>query len=115
LDGLKVQDGFRRLATYAQLRLINSASASLDFYVVPRGSNINTLSPTSTLTPGTSAGLQSFDPDSYDVAMTRAGTDSLVFGPLGVELSGGGIYTIVAIATGETTAADAALLDDFAN
>jgi hypothetical protein len=115
LDGLKVQDGFRRLATYAQLRLINGASGSLDFYVVPRGSNINTLSPTRTLIPGTSGGLQSFDPDAYDVAMTQAGTDSLVFGPLGVELSGGGIYTIVAIATGETTAADAALLDDFAN
>lgn len=113
LDGLRLQDPFRRIATHAQLRLVNTAAASLDFFVVTSGSNINTLSPTTQLSTGGATGLLQLDPERYDIALTRAGTDEIVFGPQTVELAGSGIYTV--IASGDATAADAVLLDDFSN
>jgi hypothetical protein len=113
LDGLKVQDQFRRLAPYAELRLVNSAGKSLDFYVIPHGNNVYTSTPTDTLSSGSSGTVHLMDPGSYDVVMADAGTDTYIFGPLDVELSGNGIYTIVATATGDAAHADAVLLDDF--
>ena len=115
LDGLRLQDSSRRIATHARVRLINTATAGLDFFVVRTGSNINTLSPTTTLTAGTASGVLSFDPERYDIVMTKAGTDAVVFGPLAVDLAGGGIYTVAATASGDASAANAVLLDDFAN
>lgn len=113
LDGLRLRDPFRRIATHALLRMINTASASVDFFVVRSGSNINTLSPTIQLATAGSSGLLQFEPEVYDILLTRAGTDEIVFGPRTVELAGGGIYTV--IATGDATAANAVLLDDFQN
>jgi hypothetical protein len=113
LDGLPLQDTLRRIVTHARLRMVNTSPAGLDFFIVPSGSNINTLSPTQNLSSTASVGLRLFDPARYDIMLTRAGTDSVVFGPRTVDLSGGGIYTL--IATGTSTAIDAVLLDDFAN
>jgi hypothetical protein len=113
LDGLLLQDPFRRIATHARLRIVNTAETSLDFFVVRSGSNINTLSPTRQLGTLASTNLLPFDPERYDIILTRAGTDEIVFGPRTADLAGGGIYTI--IATGDASAADAVLLDDFAN
>ena len=79
------------------------------------GSNINTLSPTLSLGATTAGGTVRFDPGPYDIVLTRAGTDNVVFGPRTVDLAGNGIYTIVATGTSTLTAADAVLLDDFAN
>jgi Domain of unknown function (DUF4397) len=115
LDGLKAQDNFRRLATHSQLRMINGAKPTLDFYVVKRGSNIATLSPTSSLAFRSSSGLQQFAPGNYDIVLTKTGTSTIVFGPNAVVLSGSGIYSVVATDTGEATAASIKLLDDFAN
>ena len=115
LDGLKSTDHFRRLATHAQVRVLNGASRALDFYVVKTGSNIATLSPTASLGVVSSSGLQAFDPGRYDVVLKRRGTNTVVFGPRSVDLAGRGIYTIVATDTGEATAADIELLDDFTN
>jgi len=115
LDGLRVPDPFRRVATHARLRAINAAAASLDFFVVRTGSNINTLAPTMQLAATTAGGLNYFDPERYDIVLTRAGTDDIVFGPHTVDLAAGGIYTVVATGTGDLTSADALLLDDFAN
>ncbi|HEY3516805.1 MAG TPA: DUF4397 domain-containing protein [Gammaproteobacteria bacterium] len=113
VDGLRVADPFRRIATHAQLRMINTAAAGLDFFVVRTGSNINTLSPTVNLGSAVATGLQLIDPDTYDIVLTRGGTDDVVFGPKTVELAGGGIYTIVATGRSDLTSADAVLLDDF--
>ena len=113
LDGLRLQDTFRRIATHARLRAVNTASTSLDFFIVHSGANINTLSPTTQLITASMTGLLQLEPASYDIVLTRAGTDEVVFGPRTVTLAGGGIYTVVA--TGDRTAADAMLLDDFAN
>ena len=113
LDGLKATDTTRRLAPYAQLRLVSSLSQGLDFYVVPHGNNVYTSSPNETLS-GTSIGAANwFEPGSYDVVVARAGTDTFVYGPLEVAMTGGGIYTIVAVPTVQTTRADVLLLDDF--
>jgi len=92
---------------------VNTASTSLDFFIVHSGANINTLSPTTQLITASMTGLLQLEPASYDIVLTRAGTDEVVFGPRTVTLAGGGIYTVVA--TGDRTAADAMLLDDFAN
>jgi hypothetical protein len=115
LDGLRVPDPFRRIATHAQLRMINTAGAGLDFFVVRTGSNINTLSPTQNLATTSATPLRLFDPQRYDILLTRGGTDDVVFGPHTVDLAGGGIYTVVATGTSDLTSADAVLLDDFAN
>lgn len=115
LDGLRVPDPFRRIATHARLRPINAASGRLDFFIVRTGSNINTLTPTTQLAATTAGSLLYFDPERYDIVLTRAGTDEIVFGPHTVDLAGGGIYTVVAIGTDNLTSADALLLDDFAN
>ena len=114
VDGIRVADPFRRIATHAQLRMINTAAAGLDFFVVRTGSNINTLSPTVNLGSTVATGLQLVDPGTYDIILTRGGTDDVVFGPKTVELAGGGIYTIVATGRSDLTSADAVLLDDFA-
>jgi uncharacterized protein DUF4397 len=113
LDGLRLSDPFRRIATHARLRALNTADVSLDFFIVLSGSNINTLSPTTQLGTTSTSGLMRFAPDRYDVILTRAGTDEVVYGPHTVDLAGGGIYTV--IATGNATSVDAVLLDDFAN
>lgn len=113
VDGLRVADPFRRIATHAQLRMINTAGAGLDFFIVRTGSNINTLSPTVNLASTVATGLQLVDPDTYDIVLTRGGTDDVVFGPKTVVLAGGGIYTIVATGRTDLTSADAVLLDDF--
>jgi hypothetical protein len=113
LDGMLLSDALRRLATHAQVRMVNTSSTILDFFIVPAGSNINTLSPSSQLVAASSSGLFAFDPKGYDIVLTRSGTDEIVFGPISVDLAGGGIYTV--IATGDATAADAVLFDDFAN
>lgn len=115
LDGVKSVDAFRRLATHAQVRLINGASTSLDFYVVPRGSNIATLSPTANVASRQSSGLRQFAPGTYDIVLTKPGTSIAVFGPDTVILEANGIYTIAATDTGEATSASVELLDDFAN
>lgn len=115
LDGVKSADAFRRLATHAQVRMINGASTGFDFYVVPRGSNIATLAPTANVASRQSSGLRRFDPGTYDIVLTKTGTSTVVFGPDVVVLSGNGIYTIVATDTGEATAASIERLDDFAN
>ena len=113
LDGLRLPDPFRRIATHARLRVVNAAARSLDFFIVSSGSNINTLSPTVQLATVSTTGLLQFDPARYDIVLTRAGTDEVVFGPRTVDLAGGGIYTV--IATGDANSVDATLLDDFAN
>jgi hypothetical protein len=114
LDGLRLADSFRRIATHARLRMVNTSSQSLDFFIVRTGSNINTLSPTLNLAATTQASLRLFDPNRYDIILTRGGTDDVVFGPRTVDLAGGGIYTIIATGKSDLTSADAVLLDDFA-
>ena len=115
LDGMRVPDPFRRISTHARVRLINAASGRLDFFVVPTGSNISTLSPTAQLAAAATTSLIDFDPERYDIVLTRAATDEVVFGPETVELVGGGIYTVIATDTGSLMSVDALLLDDFAN
>lgn len=115
IDGLTVQDRFRRLFHYAELRIINSFGAELDFYIVPAGDNIFTSQPLETLSVGTAGVLHTLEPGNYDIVLARQGTDIFVFGPLEVRLEGSGAYTLVGVATPDTTSADLILLDDFAN
>jgi hypothetical protein len=115
VDGLLVQDRLRRLAPFAALRLVNNAGVNLDFYVIPHGNNVYTSTATESLSTGSSGTVHLFEPGSYDVVLARAGTDTYVFGPLNVELSGSGVYTAVGVATPDATRSDVVLLDDFVN
>jgi hypothetical protein len=115
LDGMRLADAFRRIATHAQVRMINTVAAPVDFFIVRSGSNINTLSPTLAMAATTAGSLLLMSPDRYDIVLTRGGTDAVVFGPRTVDLAGSGIYTIVATGPDNLTSADAVLLDDFAN
>ena len=113
LDGIKASDTARRLAPYAQLRLVNSVAQSLDFYVIPHGNNVFTSPVAQTLSRASVGTTQAFEPGNYDVLIARAGTDSFIFGPVEVQMSGNGIYTIAAVPTAQVTRADVLLLDDF--
>ncbi len=115
IDVLPVQDRFRRLFHYAEIRLINSFGADLDYYVVPAGDNIFTSTPLETLSVGTAGILFAIEPGNYDIVLAREGTDIFVFGPLEVSLDSKGAYTLVAVATPDSTAADVIFLDDFNN
>jgi hypothetical protein len=115
LDGLEASDTTRRLAPYAQLRPVNSLSTPLDFYVVPHGNNVYTSTPAQTLSGASIGAAQTFGPGSYDIVIARAGTDTYLYGPQEVQMTGAGLYTIVAVPTAQTTRADVMLLDDFAN
>jgi hypothetical protein len=113
VNGLDATDDARRIAPYAQLRPVNSFGQSLDFFVIPHGNNVYTSTPSETLSTGSIGSFQPLEPGSYDVIVARAGTDTFVYGPRQVDLSGGGIYTIVAVPTAQTTTANLLLLDDF--
>lgn len=115
VDGIKASDTVRRLAPYAQLRPVNSLPVSLDFYIIPHGNNIYTSSVSQALSAGSIGSSQAFEPGSYDIVIARSGTYTFVFGPREVQMSGGGIYTIVAVPTAQTNVADVLLLDDFVN
>jgi hypothetical protein len=114
LDGFKGADTARRLAPYAQLKLVSSVGQSLDFYVIPHGNNVYTSTPTQTLSGASIGTPQAFEPGNYDVVIARSGTDTFIFGPQEVQMAGNGIYTIVAVPTIQTSRADVLLLDDFA-
>src|SRR5690606_6862625 len=99
LDGLLVQDRFRRLAHFAEVRSINGTGSSLDLYVIPRGNNVYTSAPTQTLSSGSSGNVFLMEAGSYDVWIARAGTDTHVYGPQRIELAVRRGYTIVAVPT----------------
>lgn len=113
-NGVKISDGVRRLATHAQFRLVNGADSELDYYVVEENDNISTLSPTESLSFRENSGWNRYDPGTYDIVVTEGDTDNVVYSDT-VELSEGGIYTLVTTNNAaDPTAADAVLLDDFA-
>ena len=116
-DGIKSTDDRRRLTTHARLKLINGANSTvLDFYIAEPNSNIGTLSPTASLAYRLSTGYQRFDPGTYEIVLTYSDTSTIVYGPQTIELSAGGLYTIIATTdTSDPTAAGALLLDDFVN
>jgi hypothetical protein len=113
-SGLTALDTTRRLAPYAQLRPVNSFGAGLDFYIIPHGNNVYTSTVNQSLSTASVGASQEFGPGSYDIIIAKAGTDTFVYGPQQVQLAGGGIYTIVAVPTDQTTLANVLMLDDFA-
>lgn len=115
IDILPVLDRFRRLFHFAEIRLINSFGADLDYYVVPAGDNIFTSTPLETLSVGTAGALQALEPGNYDIVLAREGTDIFVFGPQEVRLESRGAYTLVGVATPDATTANVIFLDDFNN
>ena len=115
LNGLLAVDTARRITPFAQLRLVNSLTQNLDYYVIPHDNNVFTSTPTETISAASIGGSQLFAPGAYDVFLLRSGTSTIVFGPQQVQLSGGGLYTLVGVPTADITRADILQLGDFQN
>ena len=110
LVGFLLRDTARRVSTHALLRVYQGAARlnTLDFYLVPPGSDIALLSPSLPSLPYTAVtGYQLVTPDIYDLVFTLPGSKTIVAGPLRQELSALGIYDAV---TTDTTQTDIASL-----
>jgi len=115
LNTLLAVDTARRIAPYAQLRLMNTLTQNLDFYVIPHANNVYTSTVTLALSAPSIGGSQLFAPGDYDVFLMRTGTTTVVYGPQEVHLAGGGLYTIVGVPTADISRADILELGDFQN
>jgi hypothetical protein len=115
LNGLLTVDTARRIAPYAQLRLVNSVPQNLDYYVIPHANNVFTSTVTAALGASSIGGSTQFAPGDYDVILMRSGTQTVVFGPLEVHMAGSGLYTLVGVPTADITRADILQLGDFQN
>ncbi len=113
LNTLLAVDTARRVAPYAQLRLMNTLTQNLDFYVIPHANNVYTSTVTSALSASSIGGSQLFAPGDYDVFLMRTGTTTIVYGPQEVHLAGSGLYTIVGVPTADVSRADILELGDF--
>jgi len=113
VDQLLAIDQARKMAPFAQLRLVNTVPQSLDYYVIPHGNNVYTSTVSQTLSPATIGATVQFAPGDYDVVLMRQGTTTIVFGPQMVTMAGDGLYTIVGVPTADITRADILPLGDF--
>ncbi len=113
VDQLLAVDSARRLAPFAQLRVVNTVPQSLDYYVIPHGNNVYTSTVSQTLSAASIGGAQEFAPGDYDVFLMRQGTTTIVYGPQEVTMAGGGLYTIVGVPTADVSRADILQLGDF--
>lgn len=99
LQPLLLVDDNRRVNTEARLRIVHAAPSAgdVDIYLAPPGADLD--APALAAVPfGAESGYLSIAPGSYDVIVAPAGGDPLApaIGPLPVELTAGGIYTVVA-------------------
>ncbi len=115
LNGLLAVDSARRIAPFAQLRVVNTLSQNLDYYVIPHDNNVFTSTPTEALTAASIGASVQFEPGDYDVFLMRSGTSMIVFGPQEVHMAGSGLYTLVGVPTADITRADILPLGDFQN
>ena len=120
VDGRFILDDPRRIATGAQMRVVNASpgAGDLDAYFLIPGEDIATafnndeavFKDFTLLTNGATL-LQGRQ---YDVVFTKAGTDTIVVGPDRVDLADSGIYSIIVRdAAGGGTPSDVTLADDF--
>ncbi|NQV66352.1 MAG: DUF4397 domain-containing protein [SAR86 cluster bacterium] len=86
-DKRNIPTRFILTATHA-----SPSSGLLDYYFVAPATSITDESPKSINNSLLGASSISFDPGSYDLIVTDAGTKDIVFGPLAVELVNGEIY-----------------------
>ena len=115
LVGFLLRDTARRVSTHALLRVYQGAARlnTLDFYLVPSGSDIALLSPSLPSLVYTGAtGYQLVTPDIYDLVFTLPGSKTVVAGPLRQDLSALGIYDAVTTDTSQTDIADLLFFKD---
>lgn len=115
LVGFLLGDSARRLSTHALLRVYQGAARldTLDFYLVPTGSDIALLSPSVPSLAYTGAtGFQLVTPGIYDLVFTLPGTKTIVAGPLRQDLNALGIYDGVTTDSAQTDIADLLFFSD---
>ncbi|WP_444996010.1 DUF4397 domain-containing protein [Aliikangiella sp. IMCC44359] len=108
----------RRIATEAKLRIIHASptASDVDLYLVAPNADISDIEPTLAGVPFLAdTNFLSITPGSYDVVVTPAGTKDIAIGPLNVNLSASGIYSVIARDNaGGGAPLGVILLDDFA-
>jgi hypothetical protein len=115
LVGFLLRDSARRVSTHALLRVYQGAARlnTLDFYLIPTGSDIALLSPSiSSIVYTGATGYQLVTPDIYDLVFTLPGSKTIVAGPLRQDLSALGIYDAVTTDTSQTDIADLLFYED---
>jgi hypothetical protein len=106
IDGLLLPDVTRQVATEARVRIVHASviAENVDIYVQPG----NRLPPAGDIPGGidptfgnvpfkADTGYVPLNGDTYDVAVTKAGSRTPAIGPLTVNFDDGGIYTVVAL------------------
>ena len=120
IEALVLADDRRRVATEAKVRIVHASPTAMgvDIYVTAPGTDINTVEPLDILTNipfNASTGYLSLDPGMYDVTVVPTGTKTAAIGPATIDVSGGGIYTAIAVdAVGGGAPLGLILTDDFA-
>ncbi len=117
LQTFATHDYNRRYATQAKLRFINgSLSAGLvDVYLTAPSTSIASVAPTyAGVAFFNDTGFVSYAAGSYDLSVTPHGSTTPSLGPVAIDLSNSGIYTVVLRdAPGVGTPLGAIYLDDF--
>lgn len=123
IDALVLTEDRRSVATEAKLQVVHAspAAGTVDVYVTGEGADISELDPAinSFEFKATSNGFISLPEGVYDVTVTPTGSKDAAIGPATIELTAGGVYTIIARDAQRMDANDSGLplnvilLDDF--
>jgi len=118
IEPLVLADTRRTISTEAQLRIVHGspAAGAVDIYLVAPGTDVNDVAPTLSNVPfKAETGYLSVAEGDYDVVVTPTGSKTPAIGPAAINLSNGGIYTIVARDNaGGGAPLNVILTDDFA-
>lgn len=99
----------RMLVSEGRVRVFNGTErfTALDVYIIDPALDFTTSAPTYASVPfGAASGLDSTAPGQYDVIVTEAGTDNVVFGPAALTVEAGDTIEVVITDAAESTLAD---------
>ena len=99
IEPLVLVDNRRSISTEAQLRIVHGSPAAgpVDLYLVEPSTDITTVDANFTnVAFKAETGYLSVAEGSYDVVVTATGSKTAAIGPAAIDLSNGGIYTIIA-------------------
>jgi hypothetical protein len=107
-------DDQRRLPDVARLRLINGTTlfGSLDFFVVPPGTDIATATPMA-LTPADLPQASPYEPGDYELVLRDTGDQTILAGPIPFTMEAGKLYGLMAIDGADGSTADVVQFEDF--
>ncbi len=116
IEPLVLVDDTRSVATEARVRVIHGSAqaGAVDVYVTEPSADITDLTPVlSNIELKADSGYLGLTAGSYDVTVTGTGSKEPAIGPAQIDVSAGGIYTIIARDGADLNGFGLTLLDDF--